>query len=209
MKILVACEFSGVVNRAFLKLGHDVISCDLLDCEDSFLKHYKGNVLDIINDDFDLMIAHPPCTYLCSSGAQHIQYSYDKHKAQLDAIKFFMMFANSNIPMIAIENPVGIMSNIYRKPDQIISPHEFGHEIPKKTCLWLKNLPKLIPTEYVEPDYVFIRPGVRMSKLFRNQKKSDRGKDRSRTFEGIASAMANQWGKLENPFKVDIFGDLL
>ena len=146
MKVLIACEYSGTVRDAFKALGHDAISCDLLPT-DKPGKHYKGNVFDIINDGFDLMIAHPPCTHLAVSGARWFK---EKQKEQADALEFVRKLMNANIQKIAIENPVSIISSRIRKPDQIIQPWQFGHGETKKTCLWLKNLPKLQPTNIVE-----------------------------------------------------------
>lgn len=184
MKVLVACEFSGVVRSAFERLGHNAWSCDLLDSEIPG-KHIKGDVLDCLNEDWDLMIAHPPCTYLAVSGAR---WKYEKPgwvDKQKEAIDFFMKLVNSSIPKIAIENPVGIISTNYRKPDQYIQPWQFGHGETKKTGLWLKNLSPLIPTCVVAG-----REG-RIHKMHPNK---DRWKERSRTFLGIAEAMAQQWG---------------
>lgn len=165
MKVLIACEFSGVVRDAFIKAGHDAMSCDLLPTERSG-QHYHGDVLDIINDGFDLMIAHPPCTYLTVS-AEWAYKDVQKKKikpgtlvgaerkaAREEAIEFFMALANADIEKICIENPVGVMSSRWRKPDQYIQPYEYGHDASKRTGLWLKNLPPLKPTKYIEPRYV-------------------------------------------------------
>ena len=182
MKVLIACEYSGVVRDAFKKLGHDVTSCDLLPT-DAPGKHYQGNVFDIINDGFDLMIAHPPCTDLAVSGARWFK---DKKHTQPIAIKFFMDLINVNIPMIAVENPISIMSTLYRKPDQIIQPWQYGHGETKSTCLWLKGLPLLIPTNIVDG---------REARIHKLPPSADRWKLRSKTFQGIADAMADQWGQ--------------
>lgn len=182
MKILVACEYSGTVREAFRKLGHDSWSCDLLDSEIPSSKHYKGNVFDIINDGWDLMIAHPPCTHLAVSGARWFK---NKQQEQAEALQFVKDLMNANIPKIAIENPISIISSKIRKPDQIIQPWQFGHGETKSTCLWLKNLPLLKPTNIVtgrEHRVHLMPPGP------------DRWKERSRTFQGIANAMAEQWG---------------
>jgi hypothetical protein len=181
MKILVACEFSGIVRDAFIEKGHDVISCDLLPTE-SPGPHYQGNVFDIINDGFDMMIAHPPCTHLAVSGARWFR---DKQDEQAEAIEFFMRLVNADINKIMIENPISIMSTKYKKPDQIIQPWQFGHGETKATCLWLKNLPRLKPTEIVDG---------RESRVHKMPPSPDRWKLRSKTFVGIAEAMANQWG---------------
>jgi hypothetical protein len=143
MKVLIACEFSGIVREAFISHGHNAISCDLLPSEQPG-PHYQGDVFDIINDGFELMIAHPPCTHLAVSGARWFK---DKVIEQADAISFFIKLASANIERVCVENPVSIMSTKYRKPDQIIQPWMFGHGETKATCLWLKNLPQLIPTK--------------------------------------------------------------
>jgi len=181
MKVLVACEFSGIVREAFAKLGHDAWSCDLLPSEQPG-QHIQGDVLEVLNEKWDLMIAFPPCTHIAVSGARWFK---DKLDLQNEAIMFFFELINSEIPKIAIENPIGIMSTLYRKPDQIIQPWQFGHGETKATCLWLKGLPKLIPTKIVEgrkPRVHYESPG------------KDRWKNRSRTLLGIAESMATQWG---------------
>ena len=185
MKILIACEYSGVVRDAFIKLGHDAISCDLLPT-DAFGPHYQGDVRDLMDYPFDLMIAHPPCTHLSVSGARHFAEKRMDGRQQ-SAVSFFMMLAKSDIPMIAIENPVCIMSSIYRKPDQVIQPWQYGHGETKATCLWLKSLPLLQPTNIVEG---------REQRIHKMPPSADRWKERSKTFQGIADAMANQWGNL-------------
>lgn len=181
MKVLIACEFSGTVRDAFISAGHDAISCDLLPTERPG-PHYQGDVRDILMDGFDLMVAHPPCTHLAVSGARWFK---DKPKEQKEAIDFFMMLVNADIPKIAIENPVSIMSTQYRKPDQIIQPWMFGHGETKATCLWLKNLPLLEPTNIVEG---------RANRIHKMPPSQDRWKLRSITYRGIAEAIANQWG---------------
>lgn len=183
MKVLVACEFSGTVRDAFIRRGHEAISCDLLPTE-SDGPHYEGDVFDIIDDGFDLMIAHPPCTHLAVSGARHFKAKRESG-VQQEAVDFFMRLANAKIPMIAIENPVCIMSTVWRKPDQIIQPWQFGHGETKATCLWLKNLPKLNPTNIVDG---------RENRIHRMPPSKDRWKLRSMTYPGIAEAMAAQWG---------------
>jgi hypothetical protein len=190
MKILVACEFSGIVRDAFLKKGHNAFSCDLIPSERGG-PHYTGDVLNILMEGWDMMIAFPPCTHLCVSGARWFK---DKQEEQREAIIFFMKLVNAPIEKIAIENPVGIMSTLYRKPDQIIQPWQFGHNESKKTCLWLKNLPLLKPTNILslpECGYWDNQTPSGQNKL---RPSSDRGKERSRTYEGIAEAMASQWG---------------
>ena len=181
MRVLVACEFSGVVRRAFRARGHDAWSCDLLPAEDGGV-HIQGDVRLLECKDWDMMIAHPPCTHLAVSGARWFK---DKVKEQAGAIEFFIALANSTIPKICIENPISIMSTHYRKPDQTIQPWQFGHGETKATCLWLNNLPKLIPTNIVEG---------REARVHKMPPGPDRWKERSRTFEGIAKAMAEQWG---------------
>jgi len=182
MRVLVAGEYSGRVRNAFIARGHDAISCDLLSTN-SPGPHYQGDVMDIIGDGFDLMIGHPPCTHLCVSGARWFK---DKVVEQKEAIEFFMALINADIPKIAIENPVGIMSTKYRKPDQYIQPWEYGHGETKKTCLWLKGLTPLVPTNIVEG---------RDNRIHRLPPSKDRGKLRSETYQGWADAMAAQWGE--------------
>jgi hypothetical protein len=179
LKILIACEFSGIVRDAFIKKGHDAISCDILPTE-SPGPHYQGDVFDIIDKGFDMMIAHPPCTHLAVSGARWFKH---KQKEQAESIEFFMSLINANIPKIAVENPISIMSTKYRKPDQIIQPWQFGHGETKATCLWLKNLPLLKPENIVEG---------REQRIHKMPPGPDRWKQRSLTFKGTAQAMANQ-----------------
>ena len=182
MRILIACEFSGVVRDAFIAKGHDAMSCDLLDTERPG-PHYKGDVKDIINDGWDMMIAHPPCTHLAVSGARWFK---EKQQEQIQALEFVWFLMNASIPKIAIENPISIISSHIRKPDQIIQPWMFGHGETKATCLWLKNLPKLLPTEIVEG---------RENRIHKMPPSETRWKERSRTYQGIANAMASQWGQ--------------
>lgn len=185
MRVLVACEFSGVVRDEFAKLGHDAWSCDLL-TTDSPGNHIHGNVLDHLDDGWDLMIAHPPCTYLANSGARW----WSKRKVEQDyAIGFVEALMDTPldnpIQRIAIENPIGILSTKIRKPDQIVQPWMFGHGETKATCLWLKNLPELKPTNIVEG---------REPKCWKAPDSKGRWKRRSITYQGIAEAMAAQWG---------------
>lgn len=183
MKILVACEESQIVTIAFRNKGHEAYSCDIQECSGGHPEwHIKDDVLKIINDGWDMMIAHPPCTHLAVSGARWFK---DKQAEQAEAIEFFMKLINADIPMIAVENPVGIMSTRYRKPDQIIQPWQFGHGETKATCLWLKNLPLLIPTNIVSG---------RENRIHKMPPSPHRSKLRSKTFWGIAEAMADQWG---------------
>ncbi len=181
MKVLVGCEVSAIVREEFRKRGHDAMSCDLLPTEISG-KHYQGDVLDIINDGWDMGIFFPPCTRLAVSGAR---WWKDKQEEQKQAIIFFMKLANAPIPKIAIENPIGIMSTKWRKPDQIIQPYEYGHGETKATCIWVKNLPLLKPTKIV---------AGREHRIWKMPPSANRGRERSRTFRGIAQAMAQQWG---------------
>ena len=165
MRVLIACEFSGTVRDAFTKAGHDAWSCDL-EPSDTPGNHYQGNVLAIMNEGWDLMIAHPPCTHLAVSGARHFAKKIADGRQQ-EGIDFFMALANSKIPRYAIENPIGIMSSKYRKPDQIVNPWEYGHSVTKATCLWLKNLPKLVPTNVVDKGNIWVaKSGKRMSQWY-------------------------------------------
>lgn len=182
MKVLVACEYSGIVRDAFLAKGHNALSCDLLQTEKPG-PHYLGDVMDIINEGWDLMIAHPPCTHLAVSGARWFK---DKREEQKQALHFVRKLLEAPIPRIALENPVSIISSHIRKPDQIVQPWQFGHGETKATCLWLKNLPKLTPTKVVEG---------REARIHKMPPSPDRWKERSRTYAGIAAAMAEQWGK--------------
>jgi len=194
MKVLVACEFSGTVRDAFAAKGHDAWSCDLLP-SDKPGNHYQGDVFDIINDGWDLMIAHPPCTYLTISANKWykdqpprnsgVLVGGARREARAQAIEFFMKFINAPIHKIAVENPIGVISSVYRKPNQVLQPWMFGHGETKATCLWLKNLPNLTPTDIVNG---------RQQRLHELSPGKDRWKERSKTFQGIADAMANQWG---------------
>jgi hypothetical protein len=181
MKVLVACEFSGTVRDAFLLKGHDAVSCDLIPSERPG-PHIQGDVLDHLAEGWDLMIAHPPCTYLAVCGARWFKY---RHPEQIAAIEFVRELMDANIHKIAIENPKSIISSKIRRADQIIQPWMFGHGETKETHLWLKNLPKLVATNIVDgrkPKIHLMGPGP------------DRAKNRSRTYQGIADAMADQWG---------------
>ncbi len=201
MKVLVACEFSGVVREAFRAKGHDAWSCDLLPSDDNSSFHIKGDVLEILEDGWDLMIAHPPCTHLAVSGSRWFKEKIadGRQQAALDFVKRLM---DAPIPKICVENPVSVISSKIRKPDQIIQPYHFGHGAMKTTCLWLKNLPNLKPTEIVDREYIISKKGVRYTKWSYdtfNLPKEIRAKERSRTFQGIATAMANQWGSVTAP----------
>lgn len=192
MRVLVACEFSGVVRNAFRERNHDAWSCDFLDSEDSSNYHIKGDVLDTLSNDWDLMIAHPPCTRLCNSGVRWLHKppankSKERiHKELDEALEFFLKLLNAPIPKICIENPIPhkYAREIIGNYTQLIQPWQFGHGEKKATCLWLKNLPKLIPTDIVdgrEPRIHYMAPS------------KDRWKERSRTYKGVADAMADQW----------------
>lgn len=200
MRVLIACEFSGIVRDAFLRRGHDAWSCDLLETESRQANHLKGDVFDAIEGVFgkfmavdthgnrplykqwDMLIAFPPCTHLASSGARWFK---DKRQEQREAIEFVRALINCGIPRIAVENPIGVLSTAIRKPDQIVQPWQFGHGETKATCLWLKGLPKLTPTNIVEG---------REGRVWREPPSKDRWKNRSRTYRGLAEAMAEQWG---------------
>lgn len=198
MRVLIACEYSGTVRDAFLRLGHDAMSCDLLPTEKPG-PHYQGNVLDVINLAWDLMIAHPPCTYLSVSGMHWTARGLRDPQLTEDALYFVQQLLSAPIPRIALENPVSVISSRIRKPDQIVQPYEYGHDASKKTCLWLKNLPPLTPTKHIPPRI------IEGKKRWSNQTNTgqnrlspspDRWKHRSATYSGIASAMAEQWGSL-------------
>lgn len=191
MKVLIACEYSGTVRDAFIIRGHDAVSCDILPTE-SPGPHHQGDVMDILNDGWDLMIAHPPCTHLAVSGAAWFAEKRLDGRQQ-SGIDFFMKMINADIPKICVENPVCIMSSIYRKPDQIIQPYMFGHLESKKTCLWLKGLPQLFPTNDVKSEWELL-PKNQRERLHYLPPSKDRWKLRSKTFQGIAGAMATQWG---------------
>jgi hypothetical protein len=201
MKVLIACEFSGIVRAAFEQKGHDAWSCDLLPTEKKG-NHIQGNVLNILNNGWDLMIAHPPCTYLSNAGARHLfpkgELNQERYNKGLEAKKFFLNLFNSNIKKIAVENPIS--SKIFELPKhtQTIQPYEFGHPFSKNTRLWLKNLPKLKSTNLIEKKYIktFLPSNT---SGFKNTNKNKnryfpRNKNRSRFWTGIAEAMADQWG---------------
>lgn len=201
LKVLVACEYSGRVRDAFIARGHTAMSCDLLPT-DVAGPHYQGDVFDIIDQGWDLMIAHPPCTYLSVSGMHWTTRGLRDPQLTEDALDFVQRLMDAPIAKIAIENPISVISSRIRKPDQIISPYQFGHDASKKTCLWLKDLPLLTPTQMVEPRIV-ITPSGKPAKRWGNQcdnygqdklpPSADRWKLRSATYQGIADAMAAQW----------------
>lgn len=220
MKVLVACEYSGRVRQAFRDLGHDAWSCDLLESEDNSPNHIQGDIVPLLDQGWDLMIAHPPCTYLAVSGLHWNKRDPSRAAKTEEALEFVRLLMNAPIPRIAVENPVSCISSRIRKPDQIVQPHMFGEDASKKTCLWLKNLPLLVPTNQVEGklyccgsplpnDDKYACPNCHGTKkaqrIWANQTPSgqnklgpspDRWKERSRTYQGIANAMASQWGTL-------------
>lgn len=187
MKVLIGCEYSGRVRRAFRSLGHDAFSCDLLPSEDGSEFHIQGDVIPLLAQGWDLAIFHPPCTHLAVSGARWFK---DKQKEQAEALTFVRLLMDAPIPKIAIENPISIISSKIRKPDQIIHPWMFGHGETKATCLWLKNLPLLNPTSIV---------AGREAVVHKMPPGPDRWKNRSRTYQGIADAMADQYSKELTP----------
>jgi hypothetical protein len=192
MKVLIACEYSGTVRDAFIALGHEAMSCDLLPT-DVQGPHYQGDIFDVLDDGWDLMIAHPPCTYLSNAGAKHLYpnkiLNPERYEKGLEAKEFFMKLLSCKIPKVCIENPVA--SRVFKLPKyhQVIQPYEFGHPFQKKTCLWLKNLPPLMATMYVQK-----QESTKVVGNWFNAGGKDRQKNRAKTFEGIANAMANQWG---------------
>lgn len=197
MKVLIACEFSGIVRDAFIARGHNAVSCDLLPTERPG-PHRQTNVSHVVKEGWDLMIAHPPCTYLTVAANKHMMNNPRRWVQRVDALFFIHELLNASIEKIALENPVGVISSHIRQPDQIIQPYDFGDDASKQTCLWLKNLPKLEKTKYMEPRI------VNGKKRWSNQTdisgsnvlcpSDDRGKLRSITYQGIALAMAEQWG---------------
>lgn len=184
----MACEFSGIVREAFRKRGYDAWSCDLIDSEIPSEYHIKGDVLKVLSECKELLISHPPCTYLAVSGARWFS---QRPLQQIQALDFVKTLMNADIPRIAVENPISVISSKIRKPDQIIQPWQFGHGETKATCFWLKNLPPLKPTNIVNG---------REQRVFREPPGNERWKNRSRTFAGIAEAMAQQWGSLPSIF---------
>ena len=194
MKVLVACEYSGIVRDAFAAKGHDAWSCDILPTE-SPGNHFQGDILEHLDKGWDLMIAHPPCTHLAVSGARWFTEGKKPWSLQEDALDFVRKLLDAPIDKIALENPVSVISTKIRKPNQIIQPFEYGHNVTKKTCLWLKNLPNLKPTKIVKPDIVLVN-GKKMSRMHYESFKlpsKERSKVRSKFYIGIAEAMADQW----------------
>jgi hypothetical protein len=199
MKVLVACEYSGTVRDAFIAKGHDAISCDLLPT-DKPGPHIQGDVLSLLKEKWNLIIAHPPCTYL-SYAAMRVWNKPGRAEKREEAVKFFMEFINADCPRIAVENPLGYINKVYRKPDQTIHPYYFGEPFQKRTCLWLKNLPPLIYTNVLpKPEPLYICQGPKSKGKAIGWCEGNRGsgqprwKARSKTFQGIADAMADQWG---------------
>lgn len=208
MRVLVGCEYSGVVRDAFTKMGHDAWSCDFEPAETPG-NHYQGDVKDIINDNWDVGIFHPPCTFLAGSGVRWLSHPDDTHlpfderrphpqypnrrQDMRDAMDFVLFLYNSNIPRVAIENPIGLLSTMWRKPNQIIQPWQYGHEKMKSTCLWLRGLPELIPTNIVGPPPVDSVERRKWQDVWMASPGPNRWKDRSRTYKGFGDAMANQW----------------
>jgi hypothetical protein len=195
MKVLVACECSGIVRDAFLTRGHDAMSCDLEPTEAPG-PHYQGDVRDVLSNNWDLIIAHPPCTHLAVSGARWFPEKRADGRQQ-NAISFFMLLANAPAPRIAVENPVGIMSSIYGEPSQVIQPWQFGHPEFKATCWWLKNLPSLKPTEILTPPCSDSAEWKAWNRVHKCPPGPMRAKLRSWRFPKIAAAMADQWGRLD------------
>lgn len=184
MRVLVACEFSGVVRRAFRDRGHDAWSCDLLPAEDGSPHHIRGDVRDLDLSGYDLLIAHPPCTHLAASGAR---WWAGRRAEQEEALAFVRWLWAAPVPRVAIENPIGALSRLWRPPDQIVQPHHFGHGETKATCLWLRHVPPLFATHLV--------PG-RLARVHRMPPGPHRARERSRTYAGIAAAMASQWSAM-------------
>ncbi len=195
MKVLIACEYSGIVRDAFAAKGHDAWSCDILPTE-SPGNHFQGDVLEHLHKGWDLMIAHPPCTHLAVSGARWFTEGKKPWSLQEESLDFVRKLLAAPVDKIALENPVSVISTKIRKPNQIIQPFEYGHDVTKRTCLWLKNLPNLKPTKIVKPDIVLVN-GKKMSRMHYESFKlpsKERSKVRSKFYTGIAEAMADQWG---------------
>ena len=191
MKILIACEYSGQIRDSFARFGHDVLSCDFLPTEREG-KHYQGDVRDILySQKWDLMVAHPSCTHLATSGAKHF---WRKEKEQKEALDFVRLLKNAPIPRWAIENPISVISSRIRPPDQIIQPYEYGDSFQKSTCLWIKNLPKLRPTKIVDRGEFYVSPSGKKLPAWYAKHGKGKGKERSISFPGIAKAIGEQWG---------------
>lgn len=190
MRVLVACEYSGRVREAFRKLGHDAWSCDIIPADDNSPYHYQCDVREVLDKGWDLMIAHPPCTYLASSGLHWNKRIAGRQEKTEEALEFIQLLMNAPIERVAIENPIGCISSRIRKPEQIIQPWQFGEDASKSTCLWLKNLPKLQPTKIIKKKRYANQTASGQNNL---PPSKDRWKLRSTTYQGIADAMANQW----------------
>ena len=190
MRVLVACEYSGRVREAFRKLGHDAWSCDIIPADDNSPYHYQCDVREVLDKGWDLMVAHPPCTYLASSGLHWNKRIAGRQEKTEEALEFIQLLMNAPIERIAIENPIGCISSRIRKPEQIIQPWQFGEDASKSTCLWLKNLPKLEPTKIIKKERYANQTASGQNNL---PPSKDRWKLRSTTYQGIADAMANQW----------------
>jgi len=190
MKVLVACEYSGIVRNAFTAKGHDAWSCDILPTE-SEGNHIQGDVLEHLDKGWDLMVAHPPCTHLAVSGARWFAEGKKDWSLQIEALDFVRKLFDAPIDKIALENPVSVISSKIRKSDQVIQPYQFGHKEFKRTCLWLKNLPKLVETDNVLEETKKLPKNISNRVWYMG---SNKGKERSKFFKGIAEAMANQWG---------------
>jgi site-specific DNA-cytosine methylase len=198
MRVLIACEYSGAVRDAFLREGHYAASCDLLPSDSPLGDHYQCDVRDILDHDWDMMIAHPPCTHLAVSGARYFAQKI-ADGSQAEALDFVRLLLDAPIPRICVENPISIISSRIRRPEQIVQPHQFGHDASKATCLWLKGLPPLMHTRMIAPRMVDGKPrwgNQTDSGQNKLPPSADRWKKRSETFAGIAQAMATQWGKL-------------
>lgn len=207
MRILVACEESQAVTKEFRKLGHEAYSCDIMECSGGYPEwHLQQDVTEILKEKWDMIIAFPPCTYLTVTGnrwfniEKYGEKAIKRHEDRKEAIDFFMLFANADCDKIVIENPVGVMSSNWRKPNQIINPYEYGDAFEKKTCLWIKGLPNLKPTKIVQvPPRTKFKSGKTMATWYSEAlklPKEERAKLRSKTFPGIAKAMAEQWSKI-------------
>ena len=213
LKILVACEESQAITIAMRKRGHIAFSCDLLDSSGGYPQwHIRGDVTKLLKQNWDIILAFPPCTYLTVTGNRWFnidrygEKAIKRHDDRKKAIEFFMTFVHANCDKIAIENPVGIMSTHYRQPDQIINPFQFGDPFEKRTCLWLKNLPNLKPTNIVKPPpRVKYKSGRTMPGWYANAPKAERSKIRSKTFPGVAAAIADQWGKIGFLMQQELF----
>lgn len=216
MKVLVACEFSGTVRDEFIKQGHDAVSCDLLPSESDFGPHIQGDVLDVIGaEKWDLMIAHPPCTYLSSVGNKWLKNNPERERERVEAFNFAMKLYNADIPKVCMENPMGYLNTHFRRPDQTIHPWMFGDHEMKRTCLWLKNLPKLYWTlpnaRKPEPRWIRHTKNGEGKKIYFVEScilcgDEERWKVRSKTFPGIAHAMAVQWGSEQTQYFTNLYG---